>query len=233
MSTAQTRTALVLGAGGLGAPAAVALASAGIRRLLLADDEPAAASDLVVQPLLAEAEVGEPRVAALARALASRFPRVEVVAEPRPLDAAAALDLARAAEVAVDATSRFPAMFLWNDAAAAARIPLVHGAVLGHTAQLVTVVPGTTGCLRCLFERPPPRPDPAPAEPDPLGPFAGLIGSLLGAEAAQLLEGRPGAYTGRLIVYEARSAWSRAVPLHPRTGCPACGADGAPLGEAA
>jgi molybdopterin/thiamine biosynthesis adenylyltransferase len=223
----------VLGAGGLAAPAALALAAAGIRRLLLADDEPVAASDLVVQPLLAESDVGEPRVAALARALSRLHPRVEVVAEPRPLDAGAALELAREAEVAVEATSRFPAMFLWNDAAAAARVPLVHGAVLGHTAQLLTVVPGTSGCLRCLFEGPPPRPEAAPLGADPLGPFAGLVGSLLGLEATRLLEGQPGAYAGRLVVYEARSAWSRAVPLHPRPGCPACGANGAPVGEAA
>jgi molybdopterin-synthase adenylyltransferase len=224
VSGAEGKTALVVGAGGLGAPAALALAQAGLGRLLLTDDEPVALPDLVVQPLLVDADVGQRRAAALARALARLHPALEVAVEPQPDGAAGALALLRGVQLVVDASNRFPAMFQWNDAAARAGVALVHGAVLGHTAQLLSVVPGATGCLRCLFEGPPPRPEPAAQEPDPLGPFAGLVGSLLGVEAVRLLEGRPGAYAGRLVVYEARTAWSRTVPLLPRPGCPACGA---------
>lgn len=231
MSGAREKSALLVGAGGLGAPAALALADAGLARLRLADDEPVASADLVVQPLLDDADVGRSRSSGLARALARLHPALEVIVTPTPADAAGALALVRGVEVVIDAPGRFPTMFLCGDAAAAAGVPLVHGAVLGHTAQLLSVVPGATGCLRCLFEGPP-RPEPGAADPDPLGPLAGLVGSLLGVEAVRLLEGHAGAYAGRLVVYEVRSAWSRAVPLHRRPGCPACGAPGAAAPEA-
>lgn len=223
MGDSQARTALVVGAGGLGAPAALALAGAGVGRLVLADPAPVEPTDLLTQPLLAEADVGRPRAVALAEALARLHPGLDASAVAAPLDAATAAGLARAASVVVEAAGRFPAMFLVNDAAAAAGVPVVHGAVLGHTAQLLSFVPGQTGCLRCLFEGPPPSPEPPPSEPDPLGPFAGLVGALLGVEAVRLLEGRPGAYAGQLLAYEARSGWSRAVPVPRRPGCPACG----------
>jgi molybdopterin/thiamine biosynthesis adenylyltransferase len=224
LSAAKGRTGLVFGAGGLGGPAALALAAAGSDRLVLADAEPVALTDLAVQPLLAEAEVGQPRAGALARALARLHPGLDVAIDQHPLDAARALDLLRTAHVVVEATGHAPTMFLVNDAAAEAGVPVVHGALLGFTAQLVTVLPGTTGCLRCLFEGPPPRLEPSVAEPDPLGPLAGFVGSLLGVEAARLLDGRPGAHAGQLLSYEARSGWSRTVPVRPRPGCPACGA---------
>ncbi len=220
----QGKTALVVGAGGLGGPAALALAGAGIGRLVLADAAPVEPADLVIAPLLAESDLGRPRGAALAGALARLFPGIDVSAPEQPLDAGSARDLLLGVHVAADATNHFPGMFQVNDAAVAAGVPMVHGALLGHTAQLLSVVPGATGCLRCLFEGPPPRPEPVLPEPDPLGPLAGLVGSLLGVEAVRLLEGKPGAYAGRLLVYEARSGWSRSVSVRPRPGCPACSA---------
>lgn len=217
----RARTALLVGAGGLGAPAALALSAAGLERLLLVDAEPVAPCDLPLAPLLDEADLGRPRAEALARALARLAPSLRIEPSTAPLDAGGALALARAAGVVVDAADRFDAMFLANDAAASAGVPLAHAGLRHHTLQLLGVAPGVTGCLRCLFEVPPPPPD-AP-EPAPLGPLAGLAGALLGAEAARLLAGGPGAYVGRLFTWEARSGWSRAVPVPRRPGCPACG----------
>jgi molybdopterin/thiamine biosynthesis adenylyltransferase len=228
MSTLHGKTALVIGAGSLGGPAALTLASAGVGRIVLVDAGTVEASNLAGQPIFVEADLGEPRGAAAARRLSLLLPGVEVEVPTAGFDEGSATALVRAADLVVDASSHFPTMFLANDAAAAAGKALAHGGLLNFTAQLLTVVPGVTGCLRCLFEAPPP---PAP-ETGVLGPLAGFAGSLLGAEAVRLLDGRPGAYAGRLLVHEARSGRSRSVPVKRRPGCAACGAisgDLAPL----
>jgi molybdopterin/thiamine biosynthesis adenylyltransferase len=218
----REKTALVLGAGGLGGPAALALAQAGLGRLLLEDSQPVTPTDLALFPLLSEEALGAPRGDATARALSRLFPALEVQAPTRPIAPDLLLARARAAQVLVDASDRFRDMFLASDAAVAAGIPLVHGGLLHHTLQLLTVLPGATGCLRCLFEAPPPTPA-DPPQAAALGPLAGLAGSLLGVEAVRLLQGQPGAYTGLLLTYQARTGWSRAVPAQRRPDCAACG----------
>jgi len=208
MSALQGKTALVIGAGSLGEPAALTLASAGVARIVLVDAGDVEPSDL-----------GHPRGAA-ARRLARLFPGLEVEDFARGFDLGSAGDLVRSSDVVVDASSHFPTMFLANDAAVAAGKALAHGGLLNFTVQLLTIIPGVTGCLRCLFEGPPP---PGP-EAGALGPLAGFAGSFLGAEAVRLLEGRPGAYAGRLLVHEARSGRSRSVRVQQRPGCAACSA---------
>lgn len=229
----QDKTALVIGAGALGGAAAQALALAGVGHLLLLDAAPVAPTDLVASPLLAEDSVGQPRASATAGSLRRLFPELEVQALVEPLEEALAAGLLRRAAVVVEATSRASDMFQVNDAAAVARVPVVHGALVTFTAHLLTFVPGVTGCLRCLFEGPPPPADPAAPEPEPLAPLSGLVGGLLGAEAVRLLEGREGAYGGQLLAYEARSGWSRQVPVDARPGCAGCAPAGAPRGPAA
>jgi molybdopterin-synthase adenylyltransferase len=219
----EARSVLMVGAGGLGAPAALALASAGLGRLLVIDPAPVESPDLVTQPLLGEADLGSPRAAATARALAMRFPALRVEVHAPPLEPAGAVTLARSVDLVLGAADLAEQAFLAGDAAAAAGRPLVHGGLSEHSVQLLTVIPGATGCLRCLFEGPPPRVERAGPAPAALGPLAGLAGSLLGLEALRLLTGRPGAYAGRLASYQARSGWSRGVPVPRRPGCAACG----------
>jgi molybdopterin/thiamine biosynthesis adenylyltransferase len=105
-----------------------------------------------------------------------------------------------------------------------ARTPLVHGGVLRTTAQILTIAPaGLGGCLRCLFEAPPPPGSvPSCAEAGVLGATASFAGALMGAEALRLLAGERGAYEGRLFTYEARTARGRLVLVRRRQGCPAC-----------
>jgi adenylyltransferase/sulfurtransferase len=219
VSELPRNSALVVGAGGLGASAALALASGGIPRIVLADGATVAASDLASQPLLVARDLGRSRAAASAAALARRFPALAVEAAG-PLDAASAPGLVAEVDLVVDASNRFPVMFAANDASVAAGRPLVHGAALRWTAQLVTVLPGETGCLRCLFEAPPP----AAAEAAAPGPLAALAGTLLGSEALRLLAGERPVYAGKILEYEARLARARQVPLPRRAGCAACGA---------
>lgn len=219
------KSALVVGAGGLGGPALLALASAGVGRLLLIDDDAVESSNLNRQPLFTEADVGQRKAGAAARRLARVAPSVKVEALDRRFADANALELARSVDVLLDGSDNFATKFLVSDAAVAAGKPLVHAGVLRYTAQILTILPGKTGCLRCLFEAPPPDGAvPVCAEAGVLGPLAGLAGALMGAEAVRILRGDRGTYAGRLMVYESRGARARTVPVRLREGCPACGA---------
>ncbi len=218
------KSALVVGAGGIGGPALLVLAAAGVGRIVLVEDDAVETSNLSRQPLFGEADLGARKAEAAATRLATLFPAVRVDARDGRFDADNAVELVRGCDVVVDGSDNFATKFLANDAALRAGRPLVHGGVLRTTMQLLTVTPGGTGgCLRCLFEGPPP-PGSVPSCSDAgiLGPVAALAGALMGAEALRLLAGEPGAYEGRLYAFEARTARSRLVPVRKRPGCGAC-----------
>jgi molybdopterin/thiamine biosynthesis adenylyltransferase len=220
----SSKTALVVGAGGLGGPALLVLAASGVGRLVVVEDDAVETSNLNRQPLFGEADVGARKAAAAAARLRSLFPAVQVDARDQRFDAANAVELAGSADVIVDGSDNFATKFLANDAALRAERPLVHAGVLRTTAQLLTVVPGGLGgCLRCLFEAPPPEGEiPSCAQAGILGPVAGFAGALMAAEAVRLLQGERGAYEGRLFTWEARRARSRFVLVRKRYGCRAC-----------
>jgi len=225
------KRAVVIGAGGLGGPALLGLAAAGVGKLVLLDGDAVETSNLARQPLFGEADLGRRKAEAAAARLRQLFPSTQVDAVDGRFDGGSAARVLQGADVLLDGSDDFETRFLANDEALRAGVPLVHGGVLRYTAQILTVVPGTTGCLRCLFEAPPPRGEvPSCAEAGVLGALAGFAGSLMAAEALRLLAGEPGAYAGRLLVYEARSASSRLVPVKQRPDCTACpsAARGAP-----
>jgi molybdopterin/thiamine biosynthesis adenylyltransferase len=196
-----------------------------VGRIVLVDDDAVETSNLNRQPLFAEPDLGQRKAAAGARRLARLFPAVRVEAVDRRFDEESASGLVAGVDVVVDGSDNFATKFLANDSALAAGKPLVHGGVLRYTAQLLTVMPGRTGCIRCLFEAPPPAGAvPTCAEAGVLGALAGFAGALMGAEAVRLLAGERGTYAGRLLVHEARAARSRTVPVRLRTGCTACAA---------
>jgi molybdopterin-synthase adenylyltransferase len=218
------KTALVIGAGGLGGPALLVLAASGLRRIVVVDGDAVDTSNLNRQPLFREADVGARKAAAAAARLHLLYPGVEVEGRDERFVPANALALCRAADVVLDGSDNFATKFLANDAALQAERPLVHGGVLRTTAQVLTVVPrGIGGCLRCLFEAPPPDGAvPSCSEAGILGPVASFAGGLMAAEAIRLLAGERGAYEGRLLTYEARAARGRLVLVRKRQGCPAC-----------
>ena len=218
------KSALVVGAGGLGGPALLVLAAGGVGRIVLVEDDAVETSNLNRQPLFTEADLGARKAGAAAARVRSLFPSVKLEVRDARFDAGNAVELARAADVIVDGSDNFATKFLANDAALRARVPLVHGGVLRTTAQLLSVVPaGLGGCLRCLFEAPPPAGEvPSCAEAGILGPVAGFAGALMGAEALRLLAGERGAYEGRLFTFEGRSARSRLILVRKRPECPAC-----------
>jgi molybdopterin/thiamine biosynthesis adenylyltransferase len=219
------RSALVIGTGGLGGPALLTLAAAGVGRLVVMDADAVETSNLNRQPFFREADLGARKSAVAAARLRALRPELQVEERDERFDAANAAELVRGVDVVVDGSDNFATKFLANDAAVAAGKPLVHGGILRTTAQIMTVVPGPAGCLRCLFEAPPPAEAmPANAEAGVLGSLAGFAGALMAAEAIRLLSGERGAYVGRLLSFEARTARSRLVMVRRREGCPACAA---------
>ena len=215
---------LIIGAGGLGCPAAFALAAAGIGHLAVADDDRVDATNLHRQILHGTADVGELKVVSLARALARRFPRVRVTTHAVRFDSASAAALVAAHDVIVDGSDNFATKFLANDAAVLAGRPLVHGAAVGVGGQLLTVPAGGRPCYRCLFEEiPPAGVGPSCAEAGVLGPVPGVIGALQGSEAARLAAGETPAFIGRLIQYDSAGMLVRVIPFNPNPLCGVCG----------
>lgn len=219
----STKKAVVIGAGGLGGPALLGLAAAGVGRLVVVDGDAVESSNLARQPLFGEADLGRRKAEAAAHRLQRLFPHLAVEPVDGRFDAGTAPALLLGADLLVDGSDNFETKFLASDAALRAGVTLLHGGVLRYTAQLLTVVPGETACLRCLFEAPPARGEvPTCAEAGVLGPLAGFAGSLLAAEGARVLAGERGAYAGRMLVYEARGARARAVTVRRRADCTAC-----------
>src|SRR5512142_705385 len=218
------KSALVVGAGGLGGPAILVLAGAGVGRIVVIEDDAVETSNLNRQPLFGETDLGARKAGTAAARVRALFPSVELEARDERFGPSNAVELARAADVVVDGSDNFATKFLANDAALRTKRPLVHGGVLRTTAQVLTVVPGGLGgCLRCLFEAPPPPGSvPSCSEAGILGPVAGFAGALMAGEALRLLARERGAYEGRLFTYEARGARSRLVLVRKRPGCAAC-----------
>ena len=216
---------LIIGAGGLGCPAALALAAAGVPRIGLCDDDRVDLTNLHRQVLHGEADVGDFKVASAARALARLYPHVRVDTHALRFDVPNALALVAAYDVIVDGSDNFATKFVANDAAVLAGRPLVHGAAVGLGGQLLTVPAGGHPCYRCLFEEPPPPGvGPSCAEAGVLGPAPGVIGALQGAEAARLLAGEKPAFSGRLIQYDSAGMMIRSIPFNPNPACLVCGA---------
>ena len=213
---------LLVGAGGLGCGAALALAAAGLRHLVVVDDDVVEESNLHRQVLHKNAAVGMPKAQSLAATLAQRYPSVEVTQMQTRFDATSAARLLQGCAALVDASDNFRTKFLCNDAAVLARIPLVHAAVAGLRGQLLAVAAGGRPCYRCLFEDLPP-PDAGVGPPaGPLGPVPGVLGALQGTEAMRFLRGAP-AFVGRLLQYDAASLSMRLVRLRPNPHCAVCG----------
>jgi len=223
MSTAEF-SVLIIGAGGLGCPAALALGAAGVRAIGVVDDDRVDATNLHRQVLFADADVGELKVVAFARALSRRFPGVRVTPHAERFDAASAARLIANYDIVLDGSDNFATKFLANDAAVLARKPLVHGAAVGMGGQLLTVPAGGRPCYRCFFEDVPPAgTGPSCAEAGVLGPVPGVVGALQGAEAARLLAGESPAFAGRIVQYDSPAMSFRSIRYNPNPACAVCG----------
>ena len=217
-----TRVAVV-GAGGLGGPVAYALAAAGARSLTVCDPDQVDLGNLQRQVQFTTADIGRPKVAALADELVRRgFARARI----RPLPIRFAADTAAAVldgvDLVVEGSDDPATKFAVNDLALARGLPFAIGGVERSAGQVFAGRPGAA-CYRCLFESPPTGSDPTPscADAGVLGAAVAVIGGLLARTALDLARGAPG---GELLVVDDTGAGSppRKVRYNPRPGCPAC-----------
>lgn len=222
----SARVALV-GAGGLGSPAAFYLAAAGVGTLRLVDDDVVDRSNLQRQILHAEARVGMGKVASARVALEALNPRTRIEAFEERLGAHNVERLLQDADVVIDGADNFAARYLLNDACVKLRKPLVYGAVHRFEGQASVFDAGRqrgqAPCYRCLFPEPP-RPEAAPncAEAGVLGVLPGIIGLLQATEAIKLLLGLGDPLAGRLLQFDALAMRFRETRLVPDPDCPVC-----------
>ncbi|WP_167150053.1 molybdopterin-synthase adenylyltransferase MoeB [Actinomyces sp. ZJ308] len=216
---------MLIGAGGLGAPAALYLAAAGVGTIGLIDDDDVEVSNLQRQVIHTSAAVGRPKVDSAAEAIRDLNPDVEVVAHRIRLTTENALELLGGWDVVIDGTDNFPTRYLVNDAAVMLGLPLVHGAVLGFDGQVGVFDARRGPCYRCLHPTPPPAGSvPSCAEAGVLGVLPGIIGTMQAAEALKLIIGGAEPLLGRLAMLDAWGARLREIPVAKNPACPVCGA---------
>ncbi|MCE9670302.1 HesA/MoeB/ThiF family protein [Myxococcus stipitatus] len=215
---------LVVGAGGLGCPASLALAQAGVGHLTLADPDRVDVTNLPRQLWHRPDDVGRNKAESAAEGLARAFPALATDVVPERVDADNVEGLFRAHDVVIDATDGVATKFFLSDVAVLTGVPLVYGGVLRMQGQAMRVEPGGP-CLRCLYEAPPP-PDAVPtcAQAGVLGSLAGLVGAVQALLALELLAGAarraPGEST--LHVLDAGALAGRRVRVTRAEGCPGC-----------
>jgi sulfur-carrier protein adenylyltransferase/sulfurtransferase len=218
---------LLIGAGGLGSPAALYLAAAGVGRLGIVDDDKVDASNLQRQVVHSTGTLGEWKAESAKKSLQELNPDVDVVTYRERLTSEnVERILADGWDVIVDGADNFPTRYLVNDAAVWHGIPLVHGSIYRFEGQ-VTVFDTKAGgpCYRCLFPLPPP-PELAPscAEGGVLGVLPGIVGSLQASEALKLCIGAGESLAGRLLLFDALATEFSEVRLRRDPNCPVCGA---------
>lgn len=218
---------LLLGAGGLGSPAAFYLAAAGVGHLRIADDDVVDRSNLQRQILHTEASIGEPKVHSARERLLALNPGLDVEAVQARVTSDNIDALLDGVDVVLDGSDNFPLRYLLNDACIQHAIPLVYGAVERFTGQVSVFDAGRhrgqAPCYRCLFPEPPP-PEFAPncAEAGVLGVLPGMVGLLQATEVLKLLLGIGEPLVGRLLTFDALGMRFREIRLGPDPACPLC-----------
>jgi molybdopterin/thiamine biosynthesis adenylyltransferase/rhodanese-related sulfurtransferase len=218
---------LLIGAGGLGSPAAMYLAAAGVGTLGIVDFDVVDVSNLQRQILHHLDDVGRPKVESAAEAIAALNTDVKVIPHPTLLRSDNALDVIKEYDVVINGSDNFPTRYLVNDACALLGKPLVDGSIFRFEGQLTVFDPARGGpCYRCLYPDPPPPGEvPSCAEGGVLGVLPGIIGSLQASEAAKLILGIGESLTGRLLLFDALDGRFRQLKVHKDPTCPVCGED--------
>jgi adenylyltransferase/sulfurtransferase len=216
---------LCIGAGGLGSPAALYLAAAGIGKLGLVDADRVDASNLQRQILYGTEDVGESKVQKAGARLRQLNPGVEIVLHDARLTSANAAEIIAEYDVVIDGSDNFPTRYLSNDVCVFARKPNIYGSVFRFEGQASVFAPHLGGpCYRCLFpEPPPPGAAPSCAEAGVLGVLPGIIGLIQATEALKLIVGAGETLAGRLLHFDALKMKFREFNLRRDPECPVCG----------
>jgi molybdopterin/thiamine biosynthesis adenylyltransferase/rhodanese-related sulfurtransferase len=219
---------LVVGAGGLGSPAAIYLVAAGVGHIGLVDDDVVEESNLHRQPLHATDRIGVPKVDSAAETLRGINPEARVTRHAVRLTAANADGLVAGHDIVIDGTDRLDARYAINDAAVRHRVPLIHGSVYRWEGQVTTIIPLAGPCYRCLHPHQPPE----ELAPDcdvagVIGVVPGLVGMLQATEALKLLLGVGEPLIGRLLMIDALGSRFEELTVSRDPACLACGIAGA------
>jgi molybdopterin/thiamine biosynthesis adenylyltransferase/rhodanese-related sulfurtransferase len=221
---------LLLGAGGLGSPAALYLAAAGVGTIGIVDMDVVDSSNLQRQILHNVDRIGDRKVDSAKKTLTQLNPDVDVVTYDVRFGADNVLDILDGYDVVVDGTDNFPTRYLLNDASLLKRIPVVHGSIFRFEGQVTVFDPYNGPCYRCLLPEPPP-PELAPncAEAGVLGVLPGIVGSIQALEAIKLVLDLGDPLRGRLLAYDALEQSFRTFKVRRDPKCPACGEDAPPI----
>lgn len=216
---------LVVGAGGLGAPALQYLAAAGVGTIGVIDDDVVENANLQRQVIHTDDRIGMPKVHSAAEAMRAQNPFISVKAYHRRLDISIAPDLFAEFDIVLDGSDNFETRHLINATCVAAGIPLVAAALTQWEGQISVYDPARNGpCYNCIF---PTIPDPALvpscAEAGVLGPLPGVIGSMMAVETVKLITGAGDSLRGRLMIYDALYADTRTITAKRRVDCAVCG----------
>jgi sulfur-carrier protein adenylyltransferase/sulfurtransferase len=221
---------LLLGAGGLGSPAALYLAAAGVGTIGIIDMDVVDASNLQRQILHNLDRIGERKVDSAKKTLTAMNPDVNVITYDVRLGADNVLDIISGYDVIVDGTDNFPTRYLVNDASLLTRIPVVHGSIFRFEGQVTVFDPYNGPCYRCMIpEPPPPELAPSCAEAGVLGVLPGIVGSIQALEALKLILGIGDPLIGRLLSFDALEESFRTFKVRRDPECPACGENAAPI----
>jgi molybdopterin/thiamine biosynthesis adenylyltransferase/rhodanese-related sulfurtransferase len=223
---------LLIGAGGLGAPAALYLAAAGIGTLGVVDDDAVDASNLQRQVIHNTERVGMAKTESARRTIEALNPDVDVVEHRIRLDASNILEIIEGYDVIVDGADNFPTRYLLNDASVRLRKPVVSASILSFDGQISTFVPYEGPCYRCLYPTPPPAElAPSCSANGVLGVMAGTMGLLQANEAIKLVLGVGEPLVGRLLLFEALGTRFTELKVRRDPGCPICGPDAPEIPE--
>ena len=216
---------LVIGAGGLGSPALLYLAAAGVGTIGVVDDDEVDNSNLQRQVIHRDDAIGMPKVFSAEAAMRAQNPFVTVKPYRRRLDAETAAALVEAYDLVLDGTDNFATRYLVNRACVAAGVPLVSGALSQWEGQISVFDPKAGApCYECVFPKAPAEGlAPSCAEAGVIGPLPGVIGAMMAVEAIKVITGAGAALRGEMLIYDALYGESRKITLRRREDCPVCG----------
>ena len=215
---------LIVGAGGLGAPAALYLAAAGVGTIGIVDSDEVDLTNLQRQIIHHTNDVGINKTISAETKMRAINPDVTVKTYQTRLNAENISEIIREYDFVIDGTDNFPSKFLINDACYFEKIPFSHAGILRFFGQLITILPRETACYRCIFLSPPPvGVVPSCSQAGVLGALAGVIGSLQAAEVLKYLLGIGKLLTDTLLTYDALEMDFRSIELHRNPDCPLCG----------
>jgi len=215
---------LIVGAGGLGSPAALYLGAAGVGEIGIVDSDKVELNNLQRQILHSTKDIGNLKVKSAESRIHSLNEDVQVRVYPLRLDQENVSELIGNYDMVIDGSDNFDTKYLLNDTCVEKKIPLSHGGIFRFDGQTMTILPGKSSCFRCLFSEVPSRGElPTCQQAGILGAVAGVIGTLQATEVLKYLLGIGELLTGKLLIYNALDSFFREVKVPANPECSACG----------